>query len=348
MRYPVSSTKEWAAFDRLGPLQKLSVGFREMRRRRKVREVAPDDSLQLLSGSGAPLGEGEIALIVCVRNGAAYLPLFLQHYRALGVARFVVVDDNSSDGTRALLAECPDADLYGSQIDFTQSLRGARWRDALFERYGRRRWYVVVDVDEFLIFPGCENRKLHAFVADLARTGRTRSLAPMLDTYPDGPLESARLEDAARLEDVGPLIDRTSYVADVMKYCLGVRGGPRHRLYGNFMRLTKFPVIFVDDRTCFTGASVHGPFPHIRNYQAPTAVLLHLKFTASSAQEFREFVRHGHHFGGAQFYRDILDHTDFTEGSDLRYEGSMRWQSAQALVDAGFMLDTRGGDGRSS
>ncbi len=314
-----------------------------MRRRRKARRITPDDSLQLLSGRGQALADGEIALILCVRNGAAYLPLFLQHYRAMGVSRFLVLDDNSEDDTRAYLAKSADVDVHASALDYTGAMRGALWRDALIDRYGRDRWYVMVDVDEFLLFPGCEARSLSSFVDDLERAGRLRSLAPMLDTYPDGPLETARLDEAAHVEDVGPLIDGDGYDADVMKYCLGVRGGPRHRLYGNFMRLTKFPVIFADARTRLTGASIHGPFPHTRNYQAPTSALLHLKFTAGSAEEFRRFVRHGQHFGGAQFYRNILETNGFGGGSDLRYEGSIRWGSSQGLVDAGFMLDTRAG-----
>ena len=37
---------------------------------------------------------------------------FLRHYRALGVDRFVVLDNGSTDGSVDLLARQPDVDLY--------------------------------------------------------------------------------------------------------------------------------------------------------------------------------------------------------------------------------------------
>src|SRR6185295_6832777 len=54
------------------------------------------------------------AVVVCsaVRNEADRLPFFLQHYRRLGAARFLFVDNDSSDGTAALLLREPDVHLW--------------------------------------------------------------------------------------------------------------------------------------------------------------------------------------------------------------------------------------------
>jgi len=57
----------------------------------------------------------EIVLICVVRNEALRLPLFFTHYRKLGVTRFMVIDNDSTDDTPALLLAEPTA--YRSSSD---------------------------------------------------------------------------------------------------------------------------------------------------------------------------------------------------------------------------------------
>lgn len=340
-RYPVREAADWAAMGRLSPLRRLALALRERRYRQRAR---PADGIVLTPAKPErPLGADDLALVCTVRNSASYLPAFLVHYRRLGVTRFVFVDDRSDDGTAELLAGQPDVDLFTSNVTYGASAYGRVWRDALFTRYGRGRWYLNVDADEFLMFPGCETRGLRDFIADLERAGLKRGLAPMLDLYPDGPLREAVYDPARHRHplEVSPLIDGEGYEIAPEKFTLAVRGGPRTRLFGNRIRLTKFPVIFVDEATQENGSSIHGPLPIARNFSAVHAVLLHFKFSSVSVEEFARLAEEGEHFGGGVFYAEIAASGAFNPDLSLEYPGSLRVGSSEDLVTRGFMQDLR-------
>ncbi len=142
--------------------------------------------------------------------------------------------------------------------------------------------------------------------------------------------------------DVSPLIDGEGYEIAAEKFTLAVRGGPRTRLFGNEIRLTKFPVIFVDEATQENGSSIHGPLPIARNYAPVHAVLLHFKFSAASVDEFARLAAEGEHFGGGVFYAAIAASGAFNPDLSLTYPGSLRVGSSEDFVARGFMQDLRG------
>lgn len=339
--YPVSDAGQWETIGSLSAWQRLMLHLRTGRQRRRAPAT---DGIELTSERAVrPLAPDDLPLVCTVRNAAAFLPAFLEHYRRLGVTRFIVVDDRSDDGTAELLGAQADVDLYRSNVTYAQAMYGRIWRDQLYTLNGRGRWYVNVDADEFLLFPGCETRSLHDFIADLTRAGRLRALAPMLDLYPDGPLGNAVFDPARHASpmDVSGLIDGDGYEIGPEKIGLAVRGGPRTRLFGNEIRLSKFPVLFVDGETQENGASIHAPLPLGRNFTPVAGVLLHFKFSAASVAEFARLVAEGQHFGGGVFYRQIAEDPSFNDGLTLRYSGSLPVPGSAELVARGFMQDLR-------
>jgi hypothetical protein len=341
--YPQPDPSAWGPLLRAGWAERLSLHLRDGRYRRRGRRIA-EAVLTPVAGTPAPVAPDALVLICVVRNASAYISAFLDHYRGLGVARFAIVDDRSDDGTREILDAADDVDRFASDQTYREAAGGLAWRDALIERYGRGRWYVSVDADEFLVYPGSETRKLPAFVADLARAGLTRALAPMLDLYPEGRLADAAFDPARHRHpaEVSPMIDGDGYHAAREKFSLAIRGGPRTRIFGGENRLSKFPLIFADRATAYRGGSIHGPLPVTRNFSAPAAVLLHFKFSAASLTEFRTFVAEGGHFGGSMFYRRITERADFGEDLSLAYPGSIRVEESADLVRRGFMVDLSG------
>jgi hypothetical protein len=316
--------------------ERLGLLWRERRFRRRAR---PLPTLRPAGAAPVAVAPDAIVLVCVMRNAAPYLPAFLEHYRRLGIARFAVVDDRSDDGTRELLDAAPDVDRFESHLSFREAGGSMGWRDALVARYGRNRWYVSVDADEFLLYPNSETRPLAAFVADLERAGLRRSLGPMLDLYPRGALGAAVLHPGQHPLAVSPLIDGEGYRISRERIGTSIWGGPRTRLFGGENRLSKFPVIFVDEATQFSGGTHHAPLPLARNFAVPTCALLHFKFSAASLGEFRAFVAEGAHFGGSAFYRRIVESGVFGADLDLAYEGSLPVGATQELVRRGFMTD---------
>lgn len=341
--YPFASPGECFEFPpRPGIGARLGILWRDLRLRSFARR-SDDISIRRINGAPRALRATDIALVCALRNTRRYVASFLDHYRDLGVSRFLMVDDASDDGTRELLAGEADVDLYESNVRFRTARGGRVWRDMLMSLHGRDRWYVSVDADEFLVYPGSETRTVSAFIQDLERHGLRRSLAPMLDLYPPGRLADGRFDASVhrRPYHVSTHFDGTGYTIASGKSGVAITGGPRQRLFGVENQLAKFPVTFADGSTQESATSAHRPLPLMRNFAPVTSVLLHYKFSSESVSEFGGFVAGNQHATDSREYRAIVASDAFRDDLSLVYPGSVRYVSSDDLVARGFMADLR-------
>ncbi|HWA60436.1 MAG TPA: glycosyltransferase family 2 protein, partial [Caulobacteraceae bacterium] len=116
------------------------------------------------------------------------------HYRALGVAGFLIYDDRSQAPTRDFLAAQPDClvvtsdhsfgDFFddGGDGQFPRRLPQVL-KESVPERLCCGRWVLTVDLDEFLVLPeGVAD--LPAFTDLLDQAGQPYATAPLVDFYP--------------------------------------------------------------------------------------------------------------------------------------------------------------------
>lgn len=151
-------------------------------------------------------------LSALVHNEMHFLPPFLEHYRKLGVERFIFIDDRSTDGTAAYLDKQPDVMVltsgrkYGDKIAAEDAealgLPHRRlellWRMLLTEKYALDEWSLHLDADEFLDLP--EGMTISDFTAKLGDDNGRAIMAAMIDMYP------ATVSDLAEMAD-DPVID---------------------------------------------------------------------------------------------------------------------------------------------
>lgn len=282
-----------------------------------------------------PLKPHDLSLIVVVRNEAERLTPFLRHYRALGITRFAVLDDRSSDGTAEMLAEEPDVDLFRSPINYAQADLGNLWRQRIARIYGQPRWYVMVDADEYLVYEGMETHRLGALIGWLERRSMTRLLAPMIDMYPSGNIWDAGFDPALPPWQVADHFDRTSYQVTKGPRGVKITGGPRSRLFERQHKLMKFPVIYVDRPTIFT--SIHAPLPYWRNYTRAFAALLHFKFFSDFNEKARIAVEEGQYWNGAAKYRHYQEISSARAVLNAMTADSMRYQGVQSLAETNLI-----------
>lgn len=306
--------------------------------------------LQAISRKTGSIKGNDILLFATMRNEAARLPFFLEHYRRLGVAHFLIVDNGSDDGTTALLRDAPDVSLWAAQGSYKASRFGMDWLTCLQWRYGHRHWTVTVDADELLIYPHWEERTLSELTKWLDEQSLPHMGALMLDLYPKGPLAAQSYRAGQDPADVLRWFDGYGYWAQLQPKMgnLWLQGGARARMFfgdrpQRAPTLNKIPLIRWDRSFVYVN-STHNALPARLNetYDAagvakPTGVLLHSKLLPDAAERARTEKARNEHFADASLYGDYYD--QLADSPDFWTEDSTEYAGWQQLVDLGLMSD---------
>jgi hypothetical protein len=294
-------------------------------------------SLTSVKGAPRPLAPNDIAAILVTHDEMKLIGALLTHYRVLGITRFLAVDDRSSDGTFALLEGQADVDLYVSNVRYGAAGRGRMWRQMLARRYGSGRWYVTVDSDEFLIYPGFPQRGLSDLIAQLERGGIRHMAAPMLDMYPPGRVTAATYDGTGPMPwEVASLFDASGYTLRGDERSWKIGGGVRQRRFGTAAELIKYPLVRWGPLTNIN-KSTHFPSPYWRNFSPPGGVLLHFKFFSDYRPRFQRIVDRGQHFDRSVLYRQIIHQVSDADALVLEHAVSAEFVGAEDLVARGFM-----------
>lgn len=336
--YPFEDPSEFEKLN-AGWLRRLVATYESWKVLRR-RSRQPDAVAMTLAASRVfrPLLARDLPLVFLCRNNLNLLPAFLQHYRALGVTRFIVVDDQSHDGSKEWLESQIDVDVWISPVRYKEARRGRLWREALFRTYGGSRWYVNVDVDEFLVYDQCDVRSLHALIEVLTARRVSKIAAPMLDLYPKRPLECADYDSVLGEMPwtVADFFDSSGYELTFEKRYMSLRGGPRRRMFDAESELMKYPLLYWDARSSL-GASIHQPLPYEGNFCAITGVLLHFKFFSDVGKRVAEAVADGQYFNGAAECRRILSELGSAGTLDFQSPVTTAYEGPEQLVRLGFM-----------
>ena len=161
------------------------------RKKLRVRAMRRALDLRGVSERTAAIRPGDVLLFSTVRNEAIRLPYFLDYYRRLGVAHFLMVENASDDGTREYLADQPDVSLWTTGASYKRSRFGADWMNWLQRRHGHGHWTLTVDADEFLVYPFCDTRPMQALTDWLDASSLRSFPAMLLDMYPRGRVDQA-------------------------------------------------------------------------------------------------------------------------------------------------------------
>jgi hypothetical protein len=155
--------------------------------------VTNSNQLELLSepSKAAALLQHELVAVVVVRNEMTMLPHFLAHYRKLGIACFVFIDNCSDDGSREFLHGQEDVVLFSADTEYKESFYGVAWQQAVMGNLCLGKWVLLADADEFLVYEGCEERPLTDFLAQVDAEGADAVQVDMVDMYPAGDLAEA-------------------------------------------------------------------------------------------------------------------------------------------------------------
>jgi hypothetical protein len=286
-----------------------------------------------------PLSRDDIPLICSLRNEEARLPVFFDHYRKLGVTRFMMIDNASEDRSMEILLAEEGVDVFLTRKSYLEGQSGLYWVNGLAHALCRGHWMVRADADELLVYDGMERHGLPDLARRLRANGRDRLFSPMLDLYSSSGLADGTT-DIARFLQQDAWFDSDGYDNRKCEEGWYVTGGPRHRMFrdrleGHSDLLVKYPFVRVRPELSFVNSHYLWPFDNVRD--PPSSALLHLKLLGDFVERSARYVREGQHWKASVTYRKINRIMEDTPSIPVRYSGSRRYEGPQSLIDAGLV-----------
>ncbi len=288
----------------------------------------------------------ETVVYACIRNENERLPYFLNYHKNLGIDKFVILDNDSTDGSTDYLLSRDDCYVYWTDDSYSASNCGIEWMNSLLNQLSMNRWVLVLDADELFIYPNCENSSINKLTQNLVKNNANAFQTFLLDMYAKGPLKDAEYLRGQNFIDVCSFFDTDSYHKKPNTYNQHIpsRGGPRKRLFwqnptkqtGKPPVLKKIPLIKWSDKLKLE-ASTH----ILKNatFSKKTGALLHFKLFSDFYNNAEKESKRGEHWDNAAQYSSYWSVLSQNPDLDPFYEGSVQYQDSLQLLKLGLIFD---------
>ncbi len=325
-----------------------SYQLRMERRRRRLRAFRKGRELRPHTDRTAKIKPRDIILFTVVRNEKPRLSYFLKYYRKLGVSKFIFVDNDSDDGTREYLEAQPDTSIWVTDASYKRAHFGVDWLNDLLRRYGSGHWVVVVDVDEFFVFPHSDTRNLRALTDWLDASSVKSFGAMLLDMYSQRPVEKTPYRSGTDPINKLEYFDPGNYTMKRNKKYgnLWVQGGPRQRIFFEDMpekapALNKIPLVKWQKGYVYV-SSTHNLLPRGLNLvydewggEKASGCLLHAKFLDILRNKALEELDRKQHYAASREYEAYSK--KIGTGTRLWSETSVKYEGWRQLEELGLM-----------
>ncbi|SFE50832.1 glycosyltransferase family 2 protein [Roseivivax sediminis] len=325
-----------------------SYRLRLQRRRWRVRAFRKRRDLHTVANRTGQIRPSDILLFSTARNEGVRLPYFLNYYRDMGVNHFLMVDNDSTDGSRDYLAAQPDVSLWHTAKSYKRARFGVDWLNWLQMKYGHGHWCLVVDPDELFLYPFCDTRPLRALTDWLDASSIKSFSAMLLDMYPKGRIDAEPYRPGQDPLEIAPWFDAGNYsISRNPRFGnLWIQGGPRARVFfpntpERAPALNKIPLVKWDRRYAYV-SSTHMLLPRGLNLvydewggEKASGVLLHTKFLDTFTAKAEEELERRQHYGASKEY--IAYAEGVRENPELWCKWSERYINWRQLEILGLM-----------
>lgn len=322
--------------------------LRLARKRWRIRAFRKRRELRPLANRTAAIRSEDILLFSTMRNERVRLPYFLRYYRDLGINHFLIVDNDSDDGSREYLAEQPDVSVWHTRASYKRSRFGADWLNWLQSRHGHNHWTLVVDPDEFFVYPFCDTRPLRALCDWLDASSIKSFSAMLLDMYPKGPIGGQPYREGQDPFEIAQWFDSGNYTIAKNKRFgnLWIQGGPRARAFfadapERAPALNKIPLVKWRREYAYV-SSTHMLLPRGLNLvydewggEKASGALLHAKFLDTFAAKAEEELQRRQHYANSHEYKAYKAGLD--DSPDLWCKWSEKYINWRQLEILGLM-----------
>ncbi len=286
-----------------------------------------------------------ILAFLTVRNEKKRLPYFFEYYRKLGITHFLVVDNGSEDGSTQYLAAQPDVSLWVTQASYNESNHGMDWINGLLTRYGHKHWTLVVDVDEFFVYPFFDTRSLRALTDYLERGGIRSFSTMLLDMYPRGEIGAQSYQEGQDPLEILNWFDSGNYTIQLNPTYnnLWIQGGARQRYFFSEKpkeapALNKIALVHWNRRYVYI-SSTHMLLPRglnqvyeINRGEKCSGILLHMKLLDLMLEKTADELERQEHYKNAREYYSYQERLSTGPGLWSRHSQKyVNWRQLEAL-----------------
>ena len=325
-----------------------SYRLRNQRKRWRIRAFRKRRELRAVSDRTNTIKTDDILLFSTLRNEKVRLPYFLKYYREQGVNHFLIVDNDSDDGSLEYLIKQPDVSVWYTRKSYKRSRFGVDWLNWLQMKYAHGHWSLVVDPDEFLIYPFCDTRPLRALTDWLDASSIKSFSAMLLDMYPKGRIDAQPYSEGQDPLEITSWFDSGNYmISKNPKFGnLWIQGGPRARKFfadkpEAAPALNKIPLVKWDRRYAYV-SSTHMLLPRGLNLvydewggEKASGVLLHTKFLDTFTTKAEEELERKQHYAASIEYKAYAE--SLAQNPDLWCKWSEKYINWRQLEILGLM-----------
>lgn len=330
----------------MGALQ--SYRLRLQRKRWLIRAFRKRRELKTVIDRTAQIRPGDILLFSTQRNEQIRLPFFLNYYREMGINHFLIVDNDSDDGSVDYLVDQPDVSVWHTRKSYKRSRFGVDWLNWLQRKYGHGHWTLVVDPDEFFVYPFCDTRPVRALTDWLDASSIKSFSAMLLDMYPKGRIDENPYRAGQDPLEIATWFDSGNYTVSKNGRFgnLWIQGGPRARVFFRDMpekapALNKIPLVKWDRRYAYV-SSTHMLLPRGLNLvydewggEKASGVLLHTKFLDTFTVKAAEELARKQHYAASVEYKAYAE--TLKDNPDLWCKWSEKYINWRQLEILGLM-----------
>lgn len=311
-----------------------------------LRAIRRKNAASVVKSAGSPMPPNipeEIRAFMVVRNESLRLPFILDYYLSIGVDRFFVIDNNSTDDTARIVTSYPKTHPFFTADNYANQ---GYWIDLLLRRYGIGHWCLIIDADELFIYPKYETVTLKQLCSYLEEKSVNAMDCVLLDMYPATSLTQVHYKPGADplliaswfdLPSYTERVTQPAYIKEATIYYEGparLYGGMRKRVFDVDSCLSKFPLVKFD-KSMFLSPGTH----FIQNARISNlrGALLHFKFLQDFSENVEREVARGQHYQNATEYKGYAVKPDYC--SDIPLTGSLseKFDGSDQLVTFGIM-----------
>jgi len=254
------------------------------------------------------------------------------------VDEFVIVDNDSNDGTTDYLLEQSDVTLYHTKRSYRDAQGGMQWMNGIISQKLPDHWCIFADADEFLITPKIESRGLSNVLDFMEENGDLAMQGFMLDMHGekyDTALKGYTGKDLLRQY---PYFNNSYLINDSIEAPYKeIRGGIIAKVFQQQDRLVKTPIIHTGNGIKYLSSS-HVITP--AKISKMTGLFLHFKLTENFKPKIQEVLDRKQHFNAGEKYIQYDHRINSIQGvAGFFDENTIRYKDSNQLVTLGLISD---------